>query len=220
MRTPRAHALARRSSAARVGLVLLAGFAFGCGDGSLSKGGGAMDADTAPATDVGGPAEPDAQAPAPDAAPVQPDAREPVPDGAHTPPDAAGPPAPDAAEPAPDAAAPAPDAANPAPDAAPPAPDAARPPPLPDADADGVPDVLDNCPAAPNAEQVDRDGDHRGDACDARPDRLDLRLTHGVLLYFGSAPAGDPTPGPSQSGQSSAGQAASDAHVLTGRLIP
>ena len=51
-------------------------------------------------------------------------------------------------------------------------------------------------------------------------DHLDLRLTHGVLLYFGSAPVGNPTPGPTQSGQSSAGQAASDAHVLTGRLIP
>ncbi|MEM1177490.1 MAG: SdrD B-like domain-containing protein [Acidobacteriota bacterium] len=36
----------------------------------------------------------------------------------------------------------------------------------PDGDTDGVPDRLDNCPAAPNADQVDADGDGAGDACD------------------------------------------------------
>ena len=53
--------------------------------------------------------------------------------------------------------------------------DDCKPPPPPpawdatDADQDGVPDVLDDCPRAPNAEQADDDGDGRGDACDACP---------------------------------------------------
>jgi lysophospholipase L1-like esterase len=38
-----------------------------------------------------------------------------------------------------------------------------------DADADGVPNVCDNCPETPNASQVDTDGDGVGDACDACP---------------------------------------------------
>jgi ELWxxDGT repeat protein len=38
-----------------------------------------------------------------------------------------------------------------------------------DADGDGVTDAADNCPAAPNPDQVDLDGDGSGDACD--PDR-------------------------------------------------
>src|SRR5262245_46496436 len=42
-------------------------------------------------------------------------------------------------------------------------------PPPPDADADGVPDAADNCPAAANGDQVDADGDGIGDACDAPP---------------------------------------------------
>jgi hypothetical protein len=89
---------------------------------------------------------------------------------------------------------------------------------LPDADADGVADLMDNCPGVANADQSDRDGDHRGDACDPRPDHLDLRLSHGVLLYFGSPPAEGARL--TQTGQSSAGQAAGEAHVLTGRLLP
>ena len=36
-----------------------------------------------------------------------------------------------------------------------------------DADGDGVPDELDNCPQVANADQADRDGDTIGDACDA-----------------------------------------------------
>ena len=35
-----------------------------------------------------------------------------------------------------------------------------------DADGDGVPDVVDNCVAAPNSDQVDSDGDGIGDVCD------------------------------------------------------
>ncbi|WP_412060737.1 thrombospondin type 3 repeat-containing protein [Rubrivirga sp. IMCC45206] len=36
----------------------------------------------------------------------------------------------------------------------------------PDADGDGVLDDVDNCPATPNADQADFDGDGAGDACD------------------------------------------------------
>lgn len=35
----------------------------------------------------------------------------------------------------------------------------------PDSDGDGVSDHQDNCPAVPNPEQQDVDGDGRGDAC-------------------------------------------------------
>ena len=38
----------------------------------------------------------------------------------------------------------------------------------PDGDGDGVPDPSDNCPIAANPDQVDRDGDGLGDACDPR----------------------------------------------------
>ena len=37
--------------------------------------------------------------------------------------------------------------------------------PLPDADGDGVPDVIDNCPSTPNPDQADSDGGPLGDAC-------------------------------------------------------
>ncbi len=38
-----------------------------------------------------------------------------------------------------------------------------------DRDADGIPDGMDNCPDAPNPDQMDMDMDRRGDACDACP---------------------------------------------------
>ena len=38
-----------------------------------------------------------------------------------------------------------------------------------DTDADGVPDNLDNCPTAANADQRDHDSDGRGDVCDLCP---------------------------------------------------
>ncbi|MBX3747961.1 MAG: thrombospondin type 3 repeat-containing protein [Verrucomicrobiae bacterium] len=38
-----------------------------------------------------------------------------------------------------------------------------------DADGDGIPDILDNCPLIPNPDQADADGDGIGDACDAFP---------------------------------------------------
>lgn len=41
--------------------------------------------------------------------------------------------------------------------------------PAADADGDGVPDILDNCPLTPNPDQADADGDGFGDACDAFP---------------------------------------------------
>jgi hypothetical protein len=37
-----------------------------------------------------------------------------------------------------------------------------------DRDGDGVPDAIDDCPDAPNAEQADADGDGRGDVCQNR----------------------------------------------------
>ena len=40
----------------------------------------------------------------------------------------------------------------------------------PDADADQVPDRVDNCPLTPNTDQVDHDGDGAGDVCDADDD--------------------------------------------------
>lgn len=39
----------------------------------------------------------------------------------------------------------------------------------PDGDGDGVPDAMDNCPAAPNPDQADTDGDGFADACDNCP---------------------------------------------------
>ena len=37
---------------------------------------------------------------------------------------------------------------------------------VPDADDDGVPDAVDNCPSVANADQTNSDGDSLGDACD------------------------------------------------------
>jgi hypothetical protein len=41
--------------------------------------------------------------------------------------------------------------------------------PAPDSDADGVSDVLDNCPVIYNPSQTDVDGDNHGDDCDNCP---------------------------------------------------
>ena len=38
-----------------------------------------------------------------------------------------------------------------------------------DQDCDGVANAIDNCPAVPNAEQGNGDGDEVGDACDLCP---------------------------------------------------
>lgn len=51
-------------------------------------------------------------------------------------------------------------------------------PPPPDGDADGVPNATDNCPSAANADQLDSDGDAKGDACD--DDNDNDGLTDGV----------------------------------------
>lgn len=48
-------------------------------------------------------------------------------------------------------------------------PDAAPDTPPADSDGDGVPDALDNCPMAMNADQRDHDVDGRGDVCDLCP---------------------------------------------------
>jgi len=42
-----------------------------------------------------------------------------------------------------------------------------------DSDNDGIPDVSDNCPLTPNANQLDTDGDGEGDVCDAFPNDPD-----------------------------------------------
>ena len=55
--------------------------------------------------------------------------------------------------------------------------------PLPDdADGDRVRDAEDNCPAAPNPDQQDIDGDGAGDVCDPNPVRHNVRLVRGRLV--------------------------------------
>ena len=54
---------------------------------------------------------------------------------------------------------------------------------LSDADGDGVPDVIDNCPNTPNADQADSDGGAQGDACKGS--------SGGDGGVIGSAPGGD-----------------------------
>ena len=65
-----------------------------------------------------------------------------------------------------------------------------------DADADGVPNGLDNCPAAANADQSDRDGNGVGDACDAvsktvfvTSGRFTGNLVAAALALTGAVPA-------------------------------
>ncbi len=59
-----------------------------------------------------------------------------------------------------------------------------------DPDADGVPDLTDNCPDTPNDPQVDSDGDGLGNLCDAYPEYALHVLTVAPEL----AVAGQPTP--------------------------
>lgn len=50
--------------------------------------------------------------------------------------------------------------------------------PQPDADGDGIPDAVDNCPATANVDQADLDGDNIGDICD--DDRDGDTILNGV----------------------------------------
>lgn len=55
-----------------------------------------------------------------------------------------------------------------------------------DADGDGVPDELDNCPQVANADQVDSDGDTIGDACDHGDTRPDRKIDNIALNLKGT----------------------------------
>ncbi len=48
-----------------------------------------------------------------------------------------------------------------------------------DGDLDGIVDRYDNCPYDANADQADRDGDRRGDVCDAYPDNILIAVSDG-----------------------------------------
>lgn len=50
-----------------------------------------------------------------------------------------------------------------------------------DGDGDGIHDSVDNCPAAPNADQADTDGDASGDACDLDDDNDGVPDTHDAF---------------------------------------
>jgi hypothetical protein len=60
-----------------------------------------------------------------------------------------------------------------------------------DSDGDGILDLVDNCPAAPNASQADFDDDGRGDACEAGAFLADAdlsgRVDGGDLVRLGVA---------------------------------
>ncbi|MHC5003196.1 MAG: outer membrane protein assembly factor BamB family protein [Planctomycetota bacterium] len=65
-----------------------------------------------------------------------------------------------------------------------------------DADADGFPDDIDNCPVDPNEDQLDSDGDGFGDACDFIADFCEQALVICPGTYEG-ATAGATTDGSS-----------------------
>jgi hypothetical protein len=66
----------------------------------------------------------------------------------------------------------------------------------PDADGDGIPDAIDNCPADVNPDQQDLDGDGLGDACDpdidgdGMPDSWEI--AHGLDPFDPSDASQDP----------------------------
>ncbi len=73
--------------------------------------------------------------------------------------------------------------------------------PHPDADGDGVEDVLDNCPDVANPDQADADGDGTGDACDTEADLSvevtdspDPVATRGTLTYTVGVTNNGPSP--------------------------
>jgi hypothetical protein len=83
-----------------------------------------------------------------------------------------------------------------------------------DSDGDGMPDVLDNCPGSPNANQADSNGDRIGDACEVTPILECVQKTGpgAFLAYFGYknpaggvllpiGPANHFSPGPADLGQ-------------------
>ncbi len=59
-----------------------------------------------------------------------------------------------------------------------------------DADGDGVPDELDNCPQVANADQADSDGDTIGDACDAGGTAVERTLDDVGLSLKGTTQRG------------------------------
>jgi subtilisin family serine protease len=65
----------------------------------------------------------------------------------------------------------------------------------PDGDGDGIADLADNCPAAPNPAQVDADGDGAGDACDPPPP-VGTAPVVDVPAAPSTVPAPAPAPGP------------------------
>lgn len=66
----------------------------------------------------------------------------------------------------------------------------------PDADADGIPDVMDLCPQQPENTQSDADVDGVGDACDACPDTpLGLAVLDDGCSLEQTCPCAGPIPG-------------------------
>ena len=88
----------------------------------------------------------------------------------------------------------------------------------PDSDADGIMDLLDNCPNVPNGDQADADGDNAGDLCDPQPQAYNYKL-RGQLLFVGGmgVDRNNTLKGRASSG---AHQSGSQNYILNGRLAP